>query len=80
MTLRITEPGALLEHLTGGAGDHICPNIPGMGNGIAHPFAESLGFLHVVREAACEGLRLRDDGRGHPVDNRGTLEVVGERR
>jgi hypothetical protein len=78
MTFRIAQPGALLEHLTGGTGDDIRPAIAGMWNGIPHPLKEGVGFLGVVREAVCDRLRLCDDGRGLPVNNGRTLQIIGQ--
>src|SRR5262245_5997891 len=80
MTLGVAEPGALRQHLAGGASDDIRSSIPGMRNGIPYPLEEGLGFRRVVCKTAGDGLRLLDDGRRRPVNNGGTLQIIGQMR
>ena len=51
-----------------------------MGNGIAHPLEEGLGFRCVVGKPLGDGSRLLDDSRRIPVNNGGTLQIIGQRR
>ena len=66
------------QDFTGSTGHHICTDIIGMGNRIAHPLEERFGLRNILRQGRGDRLRLLDNGGRLPINYGSTLEIVGE--